>query len=127
MFHYTVETAKSVQEAIASLGASLQEEKFGILWQLNMKEKLNEKGLDYDPNYYILEVCNPVEAKRALSENPLIGYVLPCKITVYEKDGRTSIGLPRPTALLRLAGGEAMQPLAEDVEQRLIRCIDRSL
>lgn len=63
MFHYTVETNKNVDEAITSLENNLKEEKFGVLWQLNMQEKLQEKGIDFDQKYHILEVCNPVEAK----------------------------------------------------------------
>lgn len=126
MFHYTVETDQSVSQAIAALEIHLKEEKFGVLWQLNMKEKLNQKGIDFAPNYYILEVCNPHEAKRVLSESPIVGYFLPCKIAVYEEEGRTRIGLPKPTALIGMVGGENLQSIAEDVEQRLIACINRS-
>jgi uncharacterized protein (DUF302 family) len=102
MFHYTVETKKSPEITITALQESLKEEKFGVLWQLDMKEKLNEKGVEFDQTYHILEVCNPVEVKRVLSENALVGYFLPCKIAVYEEDGTTKIGMPKPTALIGL-------------------------
>lgn len=127
MFHYTVETSKSIGEAIAALETNLKEEKFGVLWQLDLKQKLNEKGVDFDHPYHILEVCNPVEAKRVLTENPLIGYFLPCKIAVYEDGGRTKIGMPKPTALIGMVGGEALQSIAEDIERRLISCVDKSI
>jgi uncharacterized protein (DUF302 family) len=127
MFHYTIETHKTVDEAITSLENSLKEEKFGVLWQLNMKDKLQEKGVDFDRNYHILEVCNPVEAKRVLSENAIVGYFLPCKIAIYEDEGITKIGLPKPTALIGMIGGEALKSIAEDVEKRLIACIDKSV
>lgn len=39
MFHYTVETAKSPEQTIADLQENLKDEKFGILWQLDMKEE----------------------------------------------------------------------------------------
>lgn len=126
MFHYTVETAKSPEQTIADLQENLKDEKFGILWQLDMKEKLNEKGVDFDQTYHILEVCNPVEAKKVLSENSLVGYFLPCKIVVYDEEGTTKIGLPKPTALIGFLDNEALMGIAEDIEKRLIVAIDKS-
>lgn len=127
LFHYTVETNQSIEEAIASLENNLKEEKFGVLWHLDMQEKLREKGVDFDQRYHILEVCNPVEAKRVLSENAIVGYFLPCKITVYEDQGKTKIGLPKPTALIGMVDSGALQGIAEDVEKRLVSCIDKTV
>lgn len=111
---------------MADLADNLKAEKFGVLWQLDLKEKLKEKGVEFDQTYHILEVCNPVEAKRVLSENLLVGYFLPCKITVYTDGGVTKIGLPKPTALIELIDNDKLQAIAQDIEQRLIACIDRS-
>jgi len=126
MFHHTVETAKSPEQAILALEANLKEEKFGVLWQLNMKEKLKEKGVELDRDYHILEVCNPVEAKRVLAENLLVGYFLPCKIAVYSDEGITKIGLPKPSALIGFVENEVLAGIAQDVETRLISAIDKS-
>lgn len=127
IFHYTVETTKTIDEAIQSLEKTLNEEKFGVLWQFDIKEKLQEKGLDFNQPYRVLEVCNPVEAQRVLSQNQLVGYFLPCKIVVYEDAEKTKIGMPKPTALIQLAGDESITELARDIENRLIGCIDKSI
>ncbi|WP_337031482.1 DUF302 domain-containing protein [Paenibacillus illinoisensis] len=127
MFHYTVNTNKTVEQAIVDLTENLKKEKFGVLWNLDMKEKLHEKDVELDMEYHILEVCNPVEAQRVLSENPLVGYFLPCKLAVYEEGGRTKIGMPRPTALIGLVENEALLKIASNIEQRLISCVDMSL
>ncbi|MHA6252726.1 DUF302 domain-containing protein [Oceanobacillus sp. CAU 1775] len=127
MFHYTVETDKTIAEAISALEESLKEEKFGVLWQFDIQEKLQEKGLDFDQSYRVLEVCNPHEAKRVLSENQMVGYFLPCKIVVYDDNGRTKIGMPRPTALINMVDDGALKNLAVDIEKRLISCIDKSI
>lgn len=126
MFDYTVETTKSINEAIESLEQNLLEEKFGVLWTFNIKEKLQEKGLEFDADYMVLEVCNPHEAKRVLSENKLAGYFLPCKMVVYIDQGKTKIGMPRPTALIGALNEPAIEELAADIEKRLIGCIDKS-
>jgi uncharacterized protein (DUF302 family) len=34
MFDYTVQTTKSIDEAVHALEESLKEEKFGVLWNL---------------------------------------------------------------------------------------------
>ncbi|WP_028549698.1 DUF302 domain-containing protein [Paenibacillus sp. UNC451MF] len=125
MFHYTVETSKSVDEAITSLEDSLKQENFGVLWHLDMRQKLDEKGVGFDTDYHILEVCNPVEAKRVLSENSIVGYFLPCKIAVFEKNSKTHIGMPKPTALIGMVEGASLQAIATEVESRLISCIDK--
>ncbi|MCA1012312.1 DUF302 domain-containing protein [Halobacillus halophilus] len=127
MFHYTVETEKGMEEAVESLEASLKEAQFGVLWNFDIKDKLNEKGLEFEKEFKVLEVCNPKEAQRILNENTLAGYFLPCKMVVYSDGGSTKIGMPKPTALIQLVEDEQIQRLAEDIEQRLIHCMDQSV
>lgn len=127
MFDYTVETSKSMEEAVQSLEESLKQEQFGILWQFDIKSKLQEKGLDFDQPYLVLEVCNPKEAQRVLTQNQMVGYFLPCKIVVYEDSGKVKIGLPRPTALIEMVNDETIKEFAQDIEDRLIACIDQSI
>ncbi|USK61819.1 DUF302 domain-containing protein [Peribacillus asahii] len=126
MFDYTVATDKNIEEAIQSLEESLKEEKFGVLWKFDIKEKLQEKGLEFNKKFQVLEVCNPHEAQRVLNENEMAGYFLPCKIVVYEDTGQTKIGMPKPTALISLLNDEKMKQFAKDIEDRLITCIDKS-
>ncbi|KHE71093.1 DUF302 domain-containing protein [Halobacillus sp. BBL2006] len=127
MFDYTVETKKGMDEAVESLEANLMEEKFGVLWNFDLKNKLQEKGLEFEKDFKILEVCNPKEAQRVLNENTLAGYFLPCKMVVYTEDGTTKIGMPKPTSLIQMVEDEKIQAIARDIEERLIGCIDRTV
>ncbi|PLS04906.1 DUF302 domain-containing protein [Neobacillus cucumis] len=127
MIDYTIFTKKNMEEAIQSLEESLKEEKFGVLWKFDIKEKLQEKGLEFEKEFKVLEVCNPHEAQRVLSENEMAGYFLPCKIVVYEDNGQTKIGMPKPTALINLLNNETLKQIAKDIEERLMRCIDKSI
>lgn len=127
MFHYTVETPKSIDKAIQSLEENLKKEKFGVQWQFNVKETLENKGFDLEKPFTVLEVCNPKEAQNVLSANQLIGYFLPCKIVVYEdNEGKTKIGMPKPSSLIQMVEDESLQEVAKDIEDRLIACIDMS-
>lgn len=126
-FHYTVETDKPINEAISAIENNLKENKFGVLWQLNLTETLQKKGVDsYTTPYRILEVCNPVEAGRVLSHNSLVGYFLPCKITIYEEEGKTKIGLPKPTAMIGLLNDSELENIAQEIEKVLIGVLEKS-
>ncbi|HEY8875827.1 MAG TPA: DUF302 domain-containing protein, partial [Desulfosporosinus sp.] len=57
--NYEVKTRKSFITAVEDLKESLTKNKFGVLWELNFKDKLQEKGLDFHQNFMVLEVCNP--------------------------------------------------------------------
>jgi len=127
MYHYTVETNKSINDAIHSLEENLSAEKFGVLWSFNVKDKLQEKGLDFEQDFRILEVCNPHEAEKVLSLNQMVGYFLPCKIVVYDDHGTTKIGMPKPSALINIVEDDRLNDLALDIENRLIACIDKSI
>ncbi len=127
MFHYTVETKQSVEEAMTTLENNLKEEQFGVLWQFDIKNKLQEKGLDFDQTFHVLEVCNPKEAKNVLEKNLLAGYFLPCKMVVYDENGTTKIGMPKPTSLIQMVEDEDIKALAADIEERLIGCMDKSV
>lgn len=126
VFHYSVVTDKTIDAAIQSLEETLKANKFGILWQMNIPEKLQEKGVEFDMPFRVLEVCNPHEAKRVLTQNPMVGYFLPCKIVVYELEGKTHIGMPRPSVLMNIIDDPALETLAQNVEDSLKKSIDEA-
>jgi uncharacterized protein (DUF302 family) len=129
MFHYTVETTNSINETITRLEKNLAEEQFGILWQFDVKAKLLEKGLNFEDEYQVLEVCNPKEAERVLSQNKMIGYFLPCKIVVFADKGKTKLGMPKPSFLINSVADndKELMEMALDIEKRLVACIDKSI
>jgi uncharacterized protein (DUF302 family) len=123
---YAVTTTKPVAEAARDVAAALARRGFSVLWELDVVGKLREKGLELQRPVRILEVCSAPRAKEALEANPLVGYFLPCKVVVLQRDGRTELGLPRPTALLSLLGDEHLQPLAEEVERVLVAAVEEA-
>lgn len=127
MFHYTVMTDKNIDEACDALQSQLKEEQFGVLWDFDLKSKLNEKGLEFNSDFRILEVCNPKEAQRVLNQNLMVGYFLPCKMVVYKDGDQTKIGMPKPSALVTMVDDQEITDMAEDIEKRLIACMDKSI
>ena len=120
-------TSKTFNEALDSITKSLKDRSFGVLWQLNFKEKLAEHGIDFPNNFMILEVCNPQKANEVLSTHIDVGYFLPCKVAVYEKDGKVFIGTVKPGQLIGLMGYDNLDDVAIEVENIIIEAIDAAI
>ncbi|RNA68447.1 DUF302 domain-containing protein [Alteribacter keqinensis] len=126
-FDFTVKSEKSPMQLVNDLEMTLKDESFGVLWSFNVKEKLEEKGLGYEDDYFILEVCNPKDAKQVLELSKMTGYFLPCKVVVYTENGETYAGMPKPTTLMDHVDHSEVRHVANDVEQRMMACIEKAV
>lgn len=120
-------TDKSLDAAIKSLKDNLQKNEFGVLWELNFKDKLEEKGLDFEDDFVVLEVCNPKQAKEVLERNIHIGYVLPCKMVVRREENKTYIGMTSPESLIGLFNEPELNEVAKNVAATLKKSIEESV
>ena len=124
---FELRTEKSMDEVRASLLENLQTEGFGVLWEFDIQEKLQEKGVILERPCRVLEICNPSQAKAALDINPDAAYFLPCKIAIMEKVDGLFVGMLRPALLMELLGDEEVQQTAHDVERHMKRAIMESV
>jgi uncharacterized protein (DUF302 family) len=44
---------------------------------------MKKKGVEFNDDCWIYEVCNPVQAKEVLAANGAVSTALPCRISVY--------------------------------------------
>lgn len=126
-FIYQKETSKDFSTAVADLKKSLQGKAFGVLWEQNLKDKLQEKGQDFNTNFTVLEVCNPAKAKLVLERNIEAGYMLPCKMAVYEKNGKVWMGMQNPLKLIEIMGDDTLQEFAQEVSDTLRSAINEAV
>lgn len=126
-FIYEVKTSKTFTTAVEDLKKSLVINNFGVLWELNFKEKLAEKGLDFQQNFKVLEVCNPKQAKEVLDRHIEVGYFLPCKMVVYEKENSVYMGMMSPTSMIGMLGQEELLSIAQQVETVLKKALDEAI
>ncbi len=124
--NYKVKTDKSFEKAVEDLKQSLSNNNFGVLWEMNFKEKLKEKELDFENNFKILEVCNPKQAKEVLEKNIEVGFFLPCKMVVYEDSNSVFIGMTKPTKLIETIEDEDLSDIAMKIEKILISSMDEA-
>ncbi len=116
-----LESSKSVADIAAVFPEVCAKYKFGVLGSIDIRQKLQEKGLPFDRECLVFEVCNPQAAKRVLEDNPAISAALPCRISVYREQGKTKIASILPTALLSMFPNPELKPVAEEVERTIIR------
>ena len=113
-------------QAIEKTRAALKEEGFGVLSEIDIKEKLKEK-LDVDfRRYTILGACNPPLAYKTLQEEINIGLLLPCNVVVYEADeaGKSVVAAVDAKAMLSVVGNNpTLDQVASEVNERLQRVI----
>jgi uncharacterized protein (DUF302 family) len=122
---YDVVTTKTAAQAAADLQAVAKQHGFGTLHVYNLKETLTAKGFPQTRECFVLEVCNPAQANRVLTHDFAMNVALPCRISVYEDGDRVKIGMIRPRAILGLLStSSALQPIADEVEESMVRIID---
>lgn len=88
---YTVETSTNINTIKQELEAKAKEAGFGLLKSYEFKNILESKGFPIEKDITVFELCNPPGAQQALTEIAAISVYLPCRISVYEKDGVTHI------------------------------------
>lgn len=97
---YVAESRKTVAEIEKLFPQAAQKQKFGVLGTHNLRLKMNEKGVPFERDCLVFEVCNPQQAKKALDNDMGLSTALPCRVSVYEEGGRVKIATLRPTALM---------------------------
>lgn len=123
---YETITKRTPQEAGQALEAAAQRHRFGVLGVHNLRETMAKKGVAFEKECLIYEVCNPFQAKKVLEANPSISTALPCRIAVFEDGDHTKLSTIRPTEMLALFGNPELAPVAQEVEKELVAMMDEA-
>ncbi len=111
------------EEAIERVKATLKDEGFGVLTEINIREKFKEKlSVDFR-NYVILGACNPLIAHRVLEQELALGLLLPCNVIVYEENGATVVAAIDAVRMMSIVGNASLEAAAAQVNEKLQRAI----
>ena len=125
--YYIVETSKSFNQASTDLASAVVRNGFGVLHVHDLGTTLRGKGIAFEEECKVFEVCNPAQAARVLSADMRLNMALPCRISVFTEKGTTKIGLIKPIQMLSaLSTDAAIAQLAKEVEEQTIRMVDES-
>jgi uncharacterized protein (DUF302 family) len=125
--YYIVDTAKSFELAATDLEAAVKRNGFGVLHIHDLGTTLRSKGIAFDEQCKIFEVCNPAQAARVLATDMRLNMALPCRISVFTDKAKTKIGLIRPAQMLAaLSQDVALAQTAREVEEKTIQMVDEA-
>ena len=115
------------EETVEKARVALKAEGFGVLCEIDIKEKLKEKlGVDFR-NYVILGACNPPLAYKVLQQEIDIGLLLPCNVVVYETDEakKSVVAAIDAKTMLSVVGANnaTINAVATEVNEKLQRVV----
>lgn len=123
-YYFSKILTASFDEAIQRATEALKTEGFGVISDIDIQAKLNEKlGINFK-KYRILGACNPGYAYKALQAEEKIGTMLPCNVTVIEqKNGQVEVAAVNPIASMMSIHNPGLEPIAMEVTDRLKKVI----
>ncbi len=137
---------KCVSES-AALHAAVQANHFGVMQVHNLKETMAKKGVEFERECLIFDVCQPQQAKKVLDQNMSVSTALPCRISIYDEGGKAILGTEahHPSSDVQCAttskggagsrghdckdherGSVGLIRLAQDVHNRAVPCHPRT-
>lgn len=124
-YHFSKKISSSYQEALEKTKAALGNEGFGVISEIDLKEKFKEK-LDVNfREYRILGACNPKLAYEAIGQEDKIGVMLPCNVLVQEhENGEVEITAINPMETMSSVQNTNLESIAREVSRKLKTVID---
>lgn len=119
-------TQKSVGEAADALQAAVLANHFGVMQVHNLKETMTKKGVEFFHECLIFEVCQPQQAKKVLEADRSISTALPCRISIFERDGKTVLATLKPTKMLAMFDVPKLKDVAQEVEDTLVKIMNEA-
>jgi uncharacterized protein (DUF302 family) len=123
-YGFTKEIDIDFNEAVKQTIEKLQKAGFGVLTNIDIKEKFRQKlGIDFR-KYVILGACDPISAHKAIEAEENIGLMLPCNIIIYEKGNHVVISAIKPTIAMQMIDNPELNKIAINVEAKIKHAFD---
>ena len=120
---YTVESNKSMDDAVEAVEAKAKEKGFGVLCVHDIQATIAGKGFDRGP-LKIVEICNPGYAHEVLKADVKISLMLPCPVSVYPEGGKTRISAMRPKIIADFYPEAGIERIAGEVDRIIVDILE---
>ncbi len=120
---YAVESSRSFDELVDDVQKKIAENGFRVLYVHDVQKTLQDKGFTF-PGYKIIELCNAKLAHTVLQADRNIGLMMPCKINVYEREGKRYVVGMLPTLISEFFPDASLGSVPEEVEKVIKKIID---
>jgi len=110
--------SENMKLAEKNLREVLTQNGFGVITEINIKEKLEEKlGVDFI-QYKILGSCHPPSAFESLKIDLDVGMLLPCNFVLWDNgDGSTTIATLKASNLLSVLQNKNLDSVGLEVDK----------
>ena len=125
--YYIVETDKTFDVASNDLAAAVKDNDFGVLHVHDLGATLRGKGIEFDEECRVFEVCNPLQASNVMALDMRLNMALPCRISVYAENGKVKIGYIKPIEMLGALSTDAkLRQIASEVEAAMVKIVNQA-
>ncbi|MFA5913703.1 MAG: DUF302 domain-containing protein [Burkholderiales bacterium] len=111
LFRHYMMVAKEVpyefHASIAKLENSIKNAGWGIPGQIDVNQMTAKKGVNLALKVHIIELCKPQYAKGVLENSPVFSSMMPCRIGIFERDGKTFVAKMNTGLMSMFFGGVA--------------------
>ena len=124
-YYFSKKVSGDFNKVLGRVVAALQEQGFGIITEIDVKETLHKKLDVAFRNYKILGACNPRFAYEALQIEDKVGTMLPCNVVVQESAaGEIEVAAIDPSASMQAIDNPKLKQVAATVGEKLKKVIE---
>lgn len=91
MFTYKIESNQPIEQVTLKVPSACEENKFALLQTYIYHDIVKSKGFPIDRKVWVYEICQAKTAASMLTEFPHFSIFMPCKLAIYENQGKTII------------------------------------
>ena len=91
MFTYKITSNQPIEVISKKVPEACEKHKFALLTTYNYHEIVESKGFPIERKVYVYEICQAKTAASMLTDFPHFSIFMPCKLAIYENDGKTVI------------------------------------
>ncbi|RKX36333.1 MAG: DUF302 domain-containing protein [Verrucomicrobia bacterium] len=117
---YVVTSDKSLDQVCSDLEEAVVAHKFGLMATHNLRETMAKKGVSFDRECRVFEVCNPHQAKKVLESRIEVSTALPCRISIFEEEGKVKLATMKPSMMLGIFEAPDLDSVAAEVETSIM-------
>lgn len=96
--HLVLYTEKTFDDAVVSVIKNIEKKGWAIFAIYDIRERLAAKGFVLG-KMKIIEFCSAKNANAILKKNPYISICMPCRISIFENEGKIVIASMKPMAM----------------------------
>lgn len=125
-YYYSRKLKISFDEVVQKITENLQQQGFGIITSIDLKDTLKQKLNVNFRKYKILGACNPELAYKAVSLQSHIGLMLPCNIIVQDhENGEVEVSAISPLQTIdKATATPQLNSITHEVANRLRNAVD---